>query len=1516
MKPHALLSSIAIILAAVKVAFGQVPGALDTSFSVGSGADNWVWSTALQADGKIVVAGTFLKIANADSTGVARLNPDGSFDGSFKTPFRTNNWVNSWIQSAIIQPDGKIVLSGSFPTDDGLHYQTIIRLTSDGGVDSAFNSGLALIQGTGSTVGNAVVIQPDGKLIIGGFLSLKPGDEIARLNSDGSVDPAFKCSVSPDWIRAVALQDDGKVIIGGSFTNVNGQLQQVVARLNSDGSLDNTFSHRIVKRGPPYVDVLCVTTQSDGKVLVGGDFANVGGAARRGVARLNPDGSLDTTFTASLVGSTVQVRSIVLQPDGKILVGGYFGSNNGPSFLIRLNPNGSLDTTFKLTPGPNLTVTAISTQTDGKIIIGGVFNTVNGISSRGIARLYGTPLSPPSITVQPSSQTVSPCSDVTFAVVVSGTPPLSYQWQFNGANIAGATNSSLLLPGVKPGQVGDYQVVVSNAVGVATSSPAKLTLDLSGGGTIEYTFTTLAGSAGNPGSADGTGSAARFNSLIGVAVDSAGNVYVADQSNSTIRKVTPAGVVTTLAGLAGSNGSADGTGSAARFNYPLDVVVDSAGNVYVADSDNGTIRKVTPAGEVTTLAGLAGSFGSADGTGSAARFNAPTGVAVDSTGNVYVTDELNHIIRKVTPSGEVTTLAGLAGSFGSADGTGSAARFQQPNGVAVDNVGNVYVTDEVNHTIRKVTPAGVVTTLAGLAGSNGSADGTGSAARFLFPRGVAVDSADNVYVADTFNSTIRKVTPAGVVTTLAGLTRAVGNADGTGSAARFNYPNGVAVDNAGNVYVADSDNSTIRKGVPSVAAPTITFQPQNQTNNVGANVTFTVVATGSLPLTYQWRFNDADIIGATDTALNLSNLQLAQAGNYNVVVSGCAGTAISQPARLTVLAPNTPPSVVITSPLNGAAFIAPTNITITATVTDTDGTVAKVEFFQATTKLGEAASVPFNFIWSNVSAGNYTLTAKATDNLGASSTSASVLVTVTNQPVNLPPVVAITSPKDGDVFAAGSDVAITATASDADGTVARVEFFAGTVLLGSATASPFSVTWKNVATGDYVLTAKATDNGGFTVTSVPVRVSVADLTGDVAIVRAVDDAEVAQLKADVVEMGLVPVLFARDTVSASVLQNYRLVIFDDQGDATRKLTATEVDALADTFAAGVPVLCVGENLASADLNLDAGHQARWSALTRMQRASGKLSVTSIDVPDSQDLHPFYNGAWGKPAGFAYAGQLDNARVTAGDNAEALLSSAQAQLFIVSPPLSAVDDGSTRVVTQNFLLTGRGDDAADFSRKQLFQNTVCWLLRICPTCSAGHAANLLVTTLLSSTSAKVGDVVTNTITLALNGECAGNGVAVTNQLPANLRFVSAATPQGTWRESGGVVAFFLGDVERGGRVELTVVVAAVAPGTVDIQSCGRMNRLNFTAADHCAAATITITGSVAPRLSIEARVGTPRVRLSGTPGAQYAIEVSGNPVDKNSWKEITRVTLGAELVDVTDSAAAGAKARFYRARAIP
>ena len=316
---------------------------------------------------------------------------------------------------------------------------------------------------------------------------------------------------------------------------------------------------------------------------------------------------------------------------------------------------------------------------------------------------------------------------------------------------------------------------------------------------------TLAGS-GAQGKVNGTGTAASFNTPLGVAVDATGNVYVADWLNQLIRKISPAGVVSTLAG-SGVLGATNGIGTAASFNSPYGVAVDATGNVYVADAVNGLIRKISPAGVVGTLAGSSVQ-GATNGTGTAASFFHPWGVAVDATGNVYVADNGNNLIRKISPAGVVSTLAG-SGVQGNINGMGTAASFSSPQGVAVDAAGNVYVGDQGSNLIRKISPTGAVSTLAG-SGMSGNTNGTGTAASFNNPTGVAVDATGNVYVADQTNELIRKISPAGAVSTLAG-SGVSGNSNGTGTAASFNHPAGVTVDATGNVYVADTQNNLIRK---------------------------------------------------------------------------------------------------------------------------------------------------------------------------------------------------------------------------------------------------------------------------------------------------------------------------------------------------------------------------------------------------------------------------------------------------------------------------------------------------------------------------------------------------------------------------------------------------------------------------------------------------------------------------------------------------------------------------------
>jgi sugar lactone lactonase YvrE len=317
--------------------------------------------------------------------------------------------------------------------------------------------------------------------------------------------------------------------------------------------------------------------------------------------------------------------------------------------------------------------------------------------------------------------------------------------------------------------------------------------------------TTFAGDT-TAGFAEGTGTAARFTYPEGVTTDAAGNVYVADTYNSRIRKITPGGVVTTLAGN-GIPGFKDTIGAFAQFNFPLAIATDAAGNVYVAEYISNCIRKITPTGVVSTLAGSS-TVGFVNATGTAARFNRPSGVTVDASGNVYVGDLFNNCIRKITSQGVVTTYAGT-GIAGFKDSTALLARFNGPSGMAIDALGNIYVAEQGNNRIRKITPTGIVSTLAG-SGAAGFKDSTGTLAMFNVPFGVATDAAGNVYVADFFNNRIRKITAGGVVTTLAG-SGAPGFLNATGDAAMFKNPSGVTTDAAGNVYVADYGNNCIRK---------------------------------------------------------------------------------------------------------------------------------------------------------------------------------------------------------------------------------------------------------------------------------------------------------------------------------------------------------------------------------------------------------------------------------------------------------------------------------------------------------------------------------------------------------------------------------------------------------------------------------------------------------------------------------------------------------------------------------
>jgi streptogramin lyase len=325
--------------------------------------------------------------------------------------------------------------------------------------------------------------------------------------------------------------------------------------------------------------------------------------------------------------------------------------------------------------------------------------------------------------------------------------------------------------------------------------------------------TTLAGS-GASGSSNGTGTSAQFSEPRGSAVDTDGNVFIAEVSNHLIRKITPAGVVTTFAGST-TPGSANGTGGAAHFANPQDIAIDQNNNLYVADYSNHCIRKITPGAVVTTLAG--GTAGFQNGTGTAARFNAPLGLDVDkANGILYVSEYNNHTIRKIIiATGVVTTLAGTGSAGFLNHTTGTSAQFNVPWGVALDGNGNLFVGDYSNHRVRKIViSTGVVTTYAGDGTAGYLNHSTATSAKINLPSGLCLDKLGNLYVASYGNNVINKISYTGAVTTFAGApccTGTSGTTNAVGTAARFNGPYGVSIDNEGNLYVGDASNNRVRK---------------------------------------------------------------------------------------------------------------------------------------------------------------------------------------------------------------------------------------------------------------------------------------------------------------------------------------------------------------------------------------------------------------------------------------------------------------------------------------------------------------------------------------------------------------------------------------------------------------------------------------------------------------------------------------------------------------------------------
>jgi uncharacterized delta-60 repeat protein len=415
-----------------KVARLNSNGSLDTTFDSSSGADDHIYNIAVQSDGKILIGGSFDTYAGTTRKQLARLNSNGSLDasldsssfltynrvrqievldtgkiliagdmwgytpsfhsiarvnsdGSFDSTFLTEAENNTGVNSMVLQDDGKILIGGNFKTYDDQSRRGLARLSSDGVLDAILDT--STYGGANDTI-NTAAVQSDGKILIGGYFTEYAGvtrQRIARLNSDGSLDTSFDSSSGANSIiYAIAVQDDGKILIGGNLTSYGGVSRQFVARLNSDGSLDTSFDSSYGASNA----VQSIVIQDDGKILIAGSFSSYAGVTRQKIARLNSDGSLDTSFDSSS-GANSTVSTMTLQSDGKVLIAGYFTMYGGVARqnFARLNTNGSLDAGFNIGTGPNSSIREIGVQSSGKIIIGGYFSQYNGVSVSYLARL-------------------------------------------------------------------------------------------------------------------------------------------------------------------------------------------------------------------------------------------------------------------------------------------------------------------------------------------------------------------------------------------------------------------------------------------------------------------------------------------------------------------------------------------------------------------------------------------------------------------------------------------------------------------------------------------------------------------------------------------------------------------------------------------------------------------------------------------------------------------------------------------------------------------------------------------------------------------------------------------------------------------------------------------------------------------------------------------------------------------------------------------------------------------------
>ncbi len=651
----------------------------------------------------------------------------------------------------------------------------------------------------------------------------------------------------------------------------------------------------------------------------------------------------------------------------------------------------------------------------------------------------------------------------------------------------------------------------------------------------------------------------------------------------------------------------------------------------------------------------------------------------------------------------------------------------------------------------------------------------------------------------------------------------------------------------------------------------------------------------------------------------------AAAGPHTITaraIDGVGASTVSMPVRITVLpAPDLPPVVALVAPVEGRSFLSGTTITLEAVASDAEGPVVSVEFFRdGGISMGKITQPPFRLIRSDLATGQHVLTAVATDGHGATTTSAPVRITVEPAP-DLPPVVALVAPSDGQGFLSRTTITLEAVASDAEGPVVSVEFFrdAG-ISMGKITQPPFRLVRSDLAAGQHVLTAVATDGRGATTTSAPVRIEVFGESSDVAIVRASDDPEIGRIAAYLAEMefpgsegGLTSRVFAREEMDFTVLERHRLLVWDDPSP-TGSVTAAEVDLLRRLRSAGIPIYLLGPGLAAAADALRKDLQERWRDLVHVRPADGSTAGGDLVPVGGGGPSPILDGSSGLVGALRIQTAVPN--VVAVPDGEVTARLGLSDVLVAYPSPSAADTGQTRVFTQIVPLVAGGDAASVAARRTLFKNTVCWLIG-CSRCAVVSLRVLEEASGFDPAVPRTGEILKWTPVLAETAECAATGVRVQIRLADGLGFIGASTPLGEVSEEGGVVTFRLGRLEVARPLAVELLLRPSSPGP-------KTNHFEFRANGLDVHGTIAFTdevvfdvaGDARPALNIEPGAQDQvLLRFVGRSGTTYVLERSSDPagVGAPTWTAVQEFLFTPPSSPISAPLSAEPGPVFYRVR---